>query len=447
MNNIEKTALTRIFVDLIKADNILDISEMDFLREMMRKYIIDTNNFIEAQKIDFGLAVNSLKNLPKKIIENIIDDVKKLALSDDYCAPEEAYLLMALYFCLDSKYDSYCKLISTTTNNIYVDKGDIVYTETQYDEDINPIITQNLRNITNDFKISGLNFVYIPKIAEDFKKMKDEYLKYVIEFLAPALSLQEKDKIFTTLRSIKTKEFCDDFLIKKIGLDPIFDSDPSLLMQICNSNDKIVYLHLALSNDIIKDLNNFIDLFKSLTKYNTLAKMVYKDESERFLYYGFHRSLFDILAFPGKNIESRILIDVYKKKIFFLDLSEVLILSTKQLALYILIIHQSLCARCHELQINSVSEKRNAEINSVFQKIYGMLSFSSASDYKIGLKPAISKIKKAIKDIRFLDNVNAYLPETAEGEIRVRIKPSKVMVCDKNQHIIPILESKEWTEL
>lgn len=447
MNNIEKTALTRIFVDLIKADNILDISEMDFLREMMRKYNIDTNYYIKAQKIDFGLAVNSLKNLPKKIIVNIINDVKRLALSDDYCAPEEAYLLMALSFCLNPDFNSYCKLISTPTTNISIEKGDIIYTETLYDKDVNSLIKNNLRYIVDDFKLAGLDFVYIPRIAEDFKNMKNDYLHSVIEFLAPTLSDEEQTKIFDTLRTISTKDFCDEFLIKKIGLDPIFDSDPSILLQVCNSNDRIVYLHIALGDDILKDLRDFVDLYKSLTKFNTPAKSIYKDSCERFFYFGFHRALFDILAFPGKDIESRILIDVYKKKISFMDIGESLNLHTKQMALYTLIIQQSICTRCHELQVKTTSEKRQQDIKTSFSKIYGMLSCSADSDYKAGLTPALSHIKKAIMDIRFLDNAKAYIPENIDGAIKVKIKPSKVYILDKEMHIIPILESKEWTEL
>ena len=150
MNSSEKTAIMRIFIDLIKADNILDIAEMNFMFTMRKKYQMTNENIIEAQKIDFALAVNALQNLPDNLLNGLLDDVKKLAVSDNYCAPEEALLLMSLDFCLQKEYKGYCKLISTPITNISIDKFDIIYTETSYDEDFNNIISQNLRYIADD---------------------------------------------------------------------------------------------------------------------------------------------------------------------------------------------------------------------------------------------------------------------------------------------------------
>jgi hypothetical protein len=50
MTTQEIVAITRIFTDLIKADDILDISEMKFMTRMKEKYKIKVEHMIAAQK-------------------------------------------------------------------------------------------------------------------------------------------------------------------------------------------------------------------------------------------------------------------------------------------------------------------------------------------------------------------------------------------------------------
>ena len=447
MTSTEKTAITRIVVDLIKADSIIDISEMDFFAKIEEKYRISTENIIAAQKMDFGEAVNTLKELPKNEILDIIEYFKSLTMVDGECAPEEAFLILALHFCLNPNTKTNAQLISTKVTNISIEQKNIIYTETEYDEEINEIFSDKnrLRYIINDFNVAGLNFVYIPQVTEDFKTMDDDYLNNVIRFLAPSLNEEESNNVFNTLRSIKTKEFCDNFLINKMGLEKLYDTDPSILFQVCRSDNNIVYLQIPLSEDVQEDLIEFVDFYKTVTKYSAKVHR-HIANSQRFVYHGFHRSLFDILAFPGNNVESRILIDLNKRQLTFIDLNKVLPLHIKQLAVYIFIIQQSICSRAHELSLEPSSEAKKKANQKAFERIYGSMSDSDVSDYAEGITPILSHIKKAIKEIEYLDNVKAYLPERVDGTLKVKIQPSKVLVVEDGKSI-PMTESKFWTSL
>ena len=444
MTNSQKTALTRIIVDLIKADNILDITEMDFFCKMEEKYKISEDHLVASQKIDFGTAVHVLQELSTPELYTIEKDLEELTCVDGDCAPEEAFLVMALQFCLDPERKKYSKLITTNVTNIFIEQRNIIYTETSYDEDINELLSNRntLRYIMDDFSVIGLNFVYIPKISKDFNTMNDRYLHNVVRLLAPSLSTENQDKVFNSLRNITTKEFCEEFLIKKMDLDQIYDSEPSILLQVCKSDESISYLHIALSEDIMDDLRKLVDMYKRLTRHNVHIK-TFREDNERFLYHGFHRSLFDLFAFPGKDIESSILIDLYKRKLTFIDLGESLQLSTKQLALYVFIIHQSVCTTANELTIEPKTEIKRKANQRVFSKIYGLMSDSTINDYKVGLTPALSRIKRAVSEIRFLDNVKAYIPERIDGALRVKIPPTKVFVVE-NGEPIPMIESDFW---
>jgi hypothetical protein len=447
MTTQEIVAITRIFTDLIKADDILDISEMKFMTRMKEKYKIKVEHMIAAQKTDFANAVNVIKKLSPVTVRELLDDMRELTLTDGSCAPEEAFYVMALNLCLSPKYSDCCELISTNVTNIAIDIKNVIYIETEYDDDYNDFIRDNLRYIKNDFKLVGLEFVYIPQIAQDFTGMDTKYLHEIIEFLAPTLSVDEQDHLFDYLRRITTVEFCDEFLIKRIGLEALYDSEPSLVFPICRNNERTVYMHVTLGHDVKQDLLRFIDLYKSLTRNN--ASLIYnnKEDKERFAYYGFHRSLFELIAFPGEDIESRIIIDLYRRKVTFADLGEQLDLSVKQLALYILIVQQSICTKAHGL-IDDAPKSKLENIERVFRHIYGMMSSSdNDTGYTAGINPALARIRKSIKSVRYLDNVRAYLPEHADGCIRVKIKPSKVYVVDRDGNLKPMIDSREWLNM
>lgn len=60
MKNSEKTAVVRIFVDLIKADRIIDTGEMVFYDEMRKKYNFVQENEVAATAMSFSEAISIL---------------------------------------------------------------------------------------------------------------------------------------------------------------------------------------------------------------------------------------------------------------------------------------------------------------------------------------------------------------------------------------------------
>lgn len=449
MTSQERIAIARIITDLIKADDILDLSEMKLFREIREKYRIGESHLVAAQKIDFGTAVDILKQLEQSEMAAFFNDMKSITIADGYCCPEEAFLILALRYCLGE--ECVCKLITTDVTDICIEKGNVVYIESAFDDEANAFISDNYRSLTNDFRLAGLEFVYIPHIAKDFSSMNDEYLQDIVSFLAPMLSEDSRKKVFETLRTITTKDFCDDFLVKKMGLNDIFDTEPSLLLQVSRTDSKIVYLQIFFNDDIRKEIESFVDGFRELTSQmpqsNYALRISNYALSNRFIYHGFHKSLFDILAFPGQKVESRILIDLLKRRIVFLDLGEEISLPPMQLAQYVFIIHQTLCSRTHELPARPASEKRMEILNKMFNRIYGLMDGNADTDYNRGLAPNLSHIKNAISSLERLDNMEAYLPEKTEDKtFRVRIKPTNVFVMENGQQIL-MTDSEKWINL
>jgi len=62
----------------------------------------------------------------------------------------------------------------------------VLYVESQHNKQINSEINLNYREITNELKLGGLDFVYIPQIAHHYLTTPRDLLSDVILFLSPA---------------------------------------------------------------------------------------------------------------------------------------------------------------------------------------------------------------------------------------------------------------------
>ena len=66
MTKEQRTATARIISDMIKADNIIEESEIKDMKKLMSEYSITHQEMSDARKIRFSDAVNTLKELSIK---------------------------------------------------------------------------------------------------------------------------------------------------------------------------------------------------------------------------------------------------------------------------------------------------------------------------------------------------------------------------------------------
>ena len=104
MQRGHKTAIARIFSDLIKADRIVDTAEMECWRNICDKYGIDRDVRIEAREISFADALNAIcgSGVPG-LKEDLLGNCRAMTVSDGFCAHSEALLMIALTTMLDSR--------------------------------------------------------------------------------------------------------------------------------------------------------------------------------------------------------------------------------------------------------------------------------------------------------------------------------------------------------
>ena len=83
MTREQRTAMARIISDMIKADNIIEESEIRDMKKLMSEYSITHQEMGEARKIRFTDAANILKELSLKERKAFFDHIYSIALSDN----------------------------------------------------------------------------------------------------------------------------------------------------------------------------------------------------------------------------------------------------------------------------------------------------------------------------------------------------------------------------
>lgn len=315
MTKEHRIAMARIISDMIKADNIIEESEIKDMKKMMSKYRITHQEMNDARKIRFSDAVNSLKDLSISERKAFFDQIYSIAMSDKVCVPREVLLLIALQYCLienDRRTDNgkpFPKpyLISCPTGEASFNDQYIVYLESTYDETRNEELMQHFRLLVTITKLCGFNFIYIPKLVEEFRGMEEKYVKDVISYMDPSLEDSKIEDVYSRLCDMTTMDFFRDVLYERLQVKALHDTPPSLLINIgtsvvpyCSSGGPIHYyaefLCIPISSSILTLVDDILGFYQS--KVSLRQSITINDSKGQFKYFGFYKALFDFLVAP-----------------------------------------------------------------------------------------------------------------------------------------------------
>lgn len=251
-----KTAVARIFADLIKADRIVDTAEMECWRNVCGKYAIDRDVRIEAREISFAEALEAIcSSGVQGLKEDLLGDCRAMTVSDGFCAHSEALLMIALILMLEPGQPFECEVISVPKANFNIDIATALYIENEYDPGTNEAIRTNYRSIFKEFQLAGFHFVYIPKIIDHYRNTDSLLFKDILSFLAPSISDTGLDNAYRSLMEMTTGIFCKDLLCNKCGITELRNTLPSLLIKISDSfvgdTPFVNYLKIEVDDDIV----------------------------------------------------------------------------------------------------------------------------------------------------------------------------------------------------
>lgn len=423
LDRTQKIAFARVISDLIEADFIVEEREMEFFENIISKngLNISESMLVEAKKMDFAKAVSILKELDVERREQIIDCLRDLALSDGTCVPLEAIQIFALEQAME--HDAY--IYSIPSKDVGIDNMKVIYIENDNDTDIAREIESNYRSISNEFALAGFDFVHIPFVVKDYKRMNLDYLRKVVKYMIPSIPLEKVDDICNDLQSMTTSKFCRDLLYKKISI-PLIDVRPSLLIKISESaiidqydvedaerTNYANFLRIELKKDVLSKIRNLIDSYHNMI--NCAISVNSMPKNQKFMYYGFHRSLFDLIAYGREQKEYVLVIDITKHQaqVYFEskdgDGERIPIkLNPQETALFVMIIKKSFSGMGLDWREEMPSTQKK-EILAEYNKIYSHIGKGKATkEYKD--RTQVHHIKNRIRAIQCVANMELFIP-------------------------------------
>lgn len=458
----EKVAIARIFSDLIKADRIVDIGEMEYWENICTKYSFDKDIEIQAQKTSFADALSIIcKSDIKGIKENLLEDCRSMTISDGFCAHSEALIMIALVLMLDDSQPYTVEAISIPQARFNIDIATALYIESEYDEQTNSAIQKDYRSIFKEFQLAGFHFVYLPNIINHYKQTDAILFRKILSFLAPYLSENGLDHTYKSLINMTTASFCKDSLCNRLGIEALRNTYPSLLIKIGNSfvgeTSYANYLKIEIDEFAVETIQRFVDRFCEMLSSDVYVVSTSEERDNQFHFHGFYKQLLDIFLIRH-NIRSVIQLNPYKEEILFPDIdSKAMGLHRREKALYALL----LCQGKDEINFNLPRsaddlERYNRRMKRIQRKytiIYEMFGGDKESTPDLSIpeirRPIFSCLKRSLKNLQGLYNPEDYnVIKGADGSFSVHVEPELVFVHQfVNNEPVPLLESEMYRKL
>lgn len=454
----ERIAFARVVSDLIEADFIVKEKEIETFDKIRseKDFNITISMLSEAKKKTFAEAVSTLQGMKDENKKQLIKDkLGEIALSDGSCAPSEALQIMAVNHALDNK----GQVLSMPASNSILENMKVLYIENENGAKEDEYIRSNYRAICNEFKMTGFDFVYIPQIADDYKHICGKYLNKVIKYMMPSIADSKVEKIQHDLCSMTTAQFCHKLLFRQIGINTFY-SGPSFLFKISESSvadrngmddmERVIfsnYLLLPLNlqdntdgnkmdRTILDNVSQLTDNYRSMVSNNIIIEN--QPSSNNFFYHGFHRSLFDLVAYAKERENYKIVINLNNRSnpvvlrpvdakpdnVLECDKDLVVDLTPQPYTLYILMICMSFSGTNLDwTDYTSKSEERSAILKQYNAIYYRLSKGNSSMDYRD--KSHVSRIKRAL---------NAHKNIVANIDMFV---PAKISANNKTYYTVP----------
>lgn len=450
-----KSSLYRIITDLIKADNIIAIDELDFLDKFCKKYRISEKDKLNGYQTTLADAFSLLSTLSSGEKERLLEEMKISTASDgDECSFTESLFIQATLFAFN---DKTAFVVSMPAASLPLQSAQIVYLENADRGAANAVLGKDepFEDIDNIARIGGFELIYIPRIAKHYSDYRNTYdLERVFSLVSPTRSKEQVDATIRALQHMTTRYFYLNVLKDKLQM-PLDIHKPVWMVRIINDvvdgNDFANFLCFGVKKDVKKQIRDFVSEVNSrMHEYPVMANDR-RDTDKDFLYSGFYKSILDVMSIKkvdrwelrirtyGDGTEPFKDPETGKKTVMsiFKDGREFpLFVSGRDAAFYTLLICASASA---EGAVDFSSWEAGNRIERRYEYLYQRLSRRSidgatehqkcpdvtAQETRIPMK---CRLINAIKNSKLTEQ-SMYMPQDKEkGVMYVPVEPDKVTV-------------------
>lgn len=454
----QKSAIARIFADLIKADRIIDTGEMECWANICRKYDIDRDMRIAARDISFAKAIEIIcRSDGGALREDLLGDCRAMTVSDGFCAHSEALLMIALILMLGSDNLFEAEVFSIPRSNFNIDNATVLYVENIFDEEVNAAIEKDYRAIFKELQLGGFHFVYIPTIINHYKSTTENLFKEILSFLSPNLGEDKLNSTYNQLMCMTTGEFCRDMLCNKCGITELRNTPPSILVKIGNSFvgelQYANYLKIEVDENIAQTVRTFVDMCIEMLSSDIFVINTSEERGNQFHFHGFYKQLLDIFLVK-RGTRSDIIINPFREEIYFKDIETRLSdINRRERALYTLL----LCQGSDGLDFRrptagarglKLYERRMERIKRRYAAIYEMMGGNPTTVPDLSSpeirRPIVARLRRSLGRLDNLYNPEDYnVSSIDKGVLTVDISPDKVFVSSiSDDKPVPLVDSE-----
>jgi len=462
MKQIERASIMRIVSDMVKADAIIDMQEIEFLNSIRQKYNIKREDEVLADTLTLAYAFQTLKESPESLKQDIWGDFMGMAISDNTCSREEAMYLLSIVACLSDKLSNISNVYSVElSSNIKLDNSQVLYIEGEYYKEANREITIHYREIINELRLIGFNFVYLPKVGEHYRSLSKKELHTLISFLYPSVTNLQMEQVAKQLTTLSTSDFCKTEIVGRMKVGGLAHSLPSMMFRIgvtsINGKNYDNFLVVTIEEDALVAVRRIVDTFVSLFKPRLLNPIY--EEKLRFVYHGFYKQIFDSFIYK-KGVRSSVVVDLVHGDILLPEAEcKITGLHRREKALYALFLLESSSGGINFNKPNGIKSldkynHRMAAIQRKYEILYENFGGERSKAPQIELPenrlPMISLIKRQFRQLGdLLNQPDDYLVQrNMFGNYCVTIPPELCLCFDTaTASFRPFEESDFWGKL
>ena len=288
---LNKLAVLRIAVDLVKADSRIHGDEIGLLASLQEKFALSQDDLDRIHYITLQQAVSSLKELDVFTAGQVTRLLEDIMCVDNEIGYEENILLTSVFMSISPATRDWCDVLSVQNVMDETSTRQVLYLESSPCDVVHELFNDKYDKlmITKSFNDMGLDFFYLPDVLSG--GVKDEMvnlLKQAMRYLVPSASANIHN---ADIESFSSEDFFYYLLSRyRIGINCL-KSQSFLLFKVRDS--------YCLDDD--NNQTKGVDFFVFISSFDS--------KGSRIPYEGCYKILCDYLSSASKNI-SRVLLDV-----------------------------------------------------------------------------------------------------------------------------------------
>ncbi|MBQ9138502.1 MAG: hypothetical protein IJX65_07705 [Alistipes sp.] len=314
LTDVQKRALFKLAVDLVKADKQIHKDEVSLLDRLQRACGIGVSDLEFIHYISLQQAISCLSTLSEQSKQQALEVLSSIVGADSDIDSRESMLLTAIRLALEEQSQGWCTVVSTSDIDAECSAEQIIYLEREQCSGVHSVLSDKydyllLTKALNDV---GLQLFYLPNVVAELERRWDDsegaegdfdFLRRSMEFIVPVGDRVRLSDLNNTLGGLDTKTFykivCSryniepnripyqGFLMVKIEDNYLLEDDGRLVKMVD-------FLCIDISEQVKQRILHFVRLLEQ--NVNLIS------------YEGYYRILYDYLSSEAK-IASSLLID------------------------------------------------------------------------------------------------------------------------------------------